>query len=195
MKKHIINEAPVLLITFNRTDTTLRVFNAIRKAKPPKLYVFNDGPRKNNENDRKAREEINQIIDKIDWKCDLTLFFPEKGFGPGFGPANAISWAFEKEDRLIILEDDCVPSQPFFSFCNHILEKYNDDTRVWLVSGRSHQQGSKFFEKQDYIFSHYGHTWGWATWKRCWDHFDLEMKKWPDFYQNGGFSNVFCSEK
>ena len=188
-------EAPVLLITFNRPDNTRKVFEKIKQAKIETLYFFNDAPRAGNKEDIIARKEIKRLLKEIDWECDLKLFFPEKGFGPGFGPANAISWAFEKEDRLIILEDDCVPSQPFFSFCNHILEKYNDDTKVWLVSGRSHQQGSKFFEKQDYIFTNYGHTWGWATWKRCWNHFDLDMKKWHAFYQSGGFSNVFCSKK
>lgn len=188
-------ETPILLITFNRPDNTRKVFEKIRQAKIKTLYFFNDAPRAENNDDIVARKEIKKLLKEIDWKCDLKLFFPEKGFGPGFGPANAISWAFEKEDRLIVLEDDCVPYQPFFTFCNHILEKYKDDTRVWLVSGRSHQQGSKFFKEQDYIFSNYGHTWGWATWKRCWDYFDIEMKKWPAFYQNGGFYNVFCSKK
>jgi len=190
-----INNAPVLLMTFNRPEYTKKVFEKIRDAKVKKLYFFNDGPRKDNENDRAARRELIKLLDSIDWECDVHKNFQEKNLGAGWGPSAAITWAFQGEERMIILEDDCVPSLPFFDYCNHCLDKYKDDTRIWLISGRSHQQGSKFFKAQDYIFSHYGHTWGWATWKRCWNHFDLDMKNWSAFYQNGGFSNVFYSKE
>ncbi|MFM6097505.1 MAG: glycosyltransferase family 2 protein, partial [Dolichospermum sp.] len=38
-------KTPVAFIIFNRPDTTKRVFEAIRQAKPPKLLVIADGPR------------------------------------------------------------------------------------------------------------------------------------------------------
>lgn len=190
-----INNAPVLLMTFNRPAYTQKVFDKIRDAKVKKLYFFNDGPRDDHQNDHAARRELRNLLDSIDWECDVHTNFQEKNLGAGWGPSAAITWAFQNEERLIVLEDDCVPSLPFFGFCNHCLEKYKDDTRIWIVSGRSHQQDSRFFKNQDYIFTHYGHTNGWATWKRCWNHFDIDMKKWPAFYQNGGFSNVFYSKK
>lgn len=188
-------EAPVLLVTFNRPENTRKVFEKIREAKVKKLYIANDGPRDGNVEDIKAREEIKKMVDEVDWDCELHTNFQEKNLGCGWGPATAISWALENEDRVIILEDDCVPSIPFFEYCNYILEKYKDDTRVWLVSGRSHQQGSKFFQNKDYIFTHYGHSWGWATWKRCWQHFDMYMKDFPEFIEDGGALNVLPTEK
>jgi len=188
-------EAPVLLITFNRPENTSKVFEKIREAKVKKLYIANDGPRKGNIEDKQAREEIKKIINKIDWDCQLFIKFQEKNLGCGWGPASAISWAFENEDRMIILEDDCVPSMPFFGYCNYLLEKYKDDTRIWLISGRSHQAGSNHFDDKDYIFTHYGHSWGWATWKRCWVEFDMEMKDWPAFEKAGGAVNVLATEK
>ena len=187
--------SPVLLITFNRPEYTKKVFEKIRDAKVKKLYFFNDGPRKDNENDRKARGELFKLLDSIDWECDVHKNFQKKNLGAGWGASAAITWAFQDEDRLIILEDDCVPSLPFFDFCNHCLEKYKDDTRIWLVSGRSHQQGSRFFKNQDYIFTHYGHSWGWATWKRCWNHFNMEMKDFPEFMEAGGALNVLSSRE
>ena len=189
------NEAPVLLIIFNRPDTTKQVFEAIRRAKPPKLYVSADAPRPGNEQDYVNCSKAREIVKNVDWVCNVQYRFLNQNLGCGYGPATAISWAFENEDRLIILEDDCVPSLPFFDFCNHCLETYANDTRVWIVSGRSHHENSKYFEDQDYIFSHYGHTWGWATWKRCWNQFDIDMKKWNDFISQGGFLNSFYSKK
>ncbi|MBU0460075.1 MAG: hypothetical protein KJ771_04670 [Nanoarchaeota archaeon] len=186
-------DAPVLLITFNRPENTRKVFEKIKQAKIKRLYIFNDGPRNGNMGDIKAQSQIKSLIDEIDWECDLHTNFQEKNLGCGKGCATAISWAFENEENLIILEDDCVPSLPFFKYCNYTLEKYWHDTRIWLISGRSHQQGTRFFDNQDYIFTHYGHIWGWATWKRCWNHFDIRMKDLPNFLKSGGSLNVLAT--
>lgn len=189
------SQCPVLLITFNRLDNARKVIEQLKKAKINKLYIANDGPRESNFHDISARAEIKKIIDEINWDCRVKTLFQEKNLGCGWGPATAITWAFENENRLIILEDDCVPSMPFFEYCNYCLEKYKDDTRIWLISGRSHQQGSKFFKDRDYIFTHYGHSWGWATWKRCWQQFDMHMKDFPFFIKYGGANNVLPTEK
>lgn len=181
---------PVLLITFNRPQYTKEVFDAIRQAKPTSFYVAMDGPRDGNPEDLIAQKEIRDIIAQVDWDCNLHTLYREKNLGCGYGPSQAISWALENEDRLIILEDDCVPNQSFFAFCDEMLERYKNDTRIGRISGRSHQHGSKYFDNQDYIFSHWAHTWGWATWKRCWDNFDIWMKDFPEYLEKGGAYNI-----
>jgi len=189
--KNIQNtEAPVLLITFNRADNTRKVFEKIRDAKIKKLYVANDAPRPGNSNDKKNRNEIRDMLREIDWECDLQTLFHEKNQGNGFGPVAALNWIFQYEEKAIILEDDCVPSMPFFDFCNHCLEEYKDDDRVWLISGRSHNSSHPIFNKYDYIYTRFAHTLGWASWKRCWEHFDMNLTQWTDFYLDGGFKNV-----
>jgi hypothetical protein len=188
-------EAPVLLIIFNRPDYTTISFKAIRKAKPKKLYVFADGPRTGNNSDRINCEKAQEIVKNIDWDCDTKYRFLDQNLGCGYGPSTAISWAFESEDRLIILEDDCISSISFFNYCNHCLDKYFNNERIWVISGWSDHENSKYFYNQDYIFTHYGHTMGWATWKRCWNNFDIDMKKWPVFIKQGGFLNTFLSKE
>jgi len=96
---------------------------------------------------------------------------------------------------MIILEDDCVPALSFFEFCNYCLEKYKNDTRIWTITGRSHHQNSSFFKDQDYIFSHYSHCGGWATWKRVWEGFNINMPNKDQFMEQGGFDNVYFSLK
>ena len=187
-------KAPVLLIGFNRPDNMCQVFAQIKKAKPEVLYIAVDGPRPDKDGEAEKCQQCQQLAKQVDWPCELHTLFREKNVGCALGVSGAISWAFEKEDRLIILEDDCVPVVSFFSFCDEMLERYKDDTRVWQVCGRSYHAHSQFFDNSDYIFSNYAHIWGWATWKRCWKHFDLKMSDFPAFFSEGGAYNVFHSK-
>ena len=183
-------EAPVLLIMFNRFDETKMVFDKIRQARVKKLYLACDGPRDGNEKDVEEQQRLKTIPDLVDWDCEVHTLFREKNMGCGRGVSSAISWAFENEDRLIILEDDCVPSMPWFSFCNHCLEKYKNDTRVWTINGRSQHLNHPCFHGYDYTFSIYTHSAGWATWKRVWDGFDIKIPYMEQFMREGGFRNI-----
>lgn len=185
--------APVLLITFNRPEYVREVIEALRKSAIPILYVFKDGPRPGNKLDYEAAIAIEKLIDSIDWPCDVKTNYMNNNLGCGYGPYSAISWAFQYTDRLIILEDDCVPTTSFFSYCNYLLEKFKDDDRVRHISGFSPISGIGAFEKYDYIFTQYAHTWGWATWKRVWNNMDMQMRSARQFFDKGGFKGHFLT--
>lgn len=190
----MVPSASVLLITFNRPDYTEQVIGSLKIANIKKLYVFNDGPREGNCRDSTEGEKIRELVKGITW-VDVETFFSDTNLGCGLGVSSAISWAFRHEDRLIILEDDCLASESFFPFCNYLLEKYKDDTRVWMVCGENHLYPSWAFKGKDYIFSRFGFNWGWATWKRCWDQFDIKMNALNDFIMADGLENTFWSNK
>ncbi len=174
-------EAPVLFVTFNRPDTTRVVFDVIRQAKPKKLYISSDGPRQERyEEDCPKVAACRQLASEVDWDCIVETRFLEKNQGCGPGVSGAISWAFENEDRLIILEDDCVPSLSFFSFCNEMLSKYADDTRIMNISGTRWSEEYPI-EGCDYFYTRYANIWGWATWKRAWQLYDYNMSDYPLF--------------
>jgi len=183
-------EAPVLLIIFNRPVTTLLVFKAIREARPKKLYVFADGPRQGNNTDINDCMEAREIVKQVDWECEVNYQFLDENIGCGPGPASAISWIFENEERAIILEDDCVPAQAFFWYCDDLLDRYKDDTRVMVISGSNWNEERKR-NNESYFFSRYGSSTGWATWKRVWNYFDYDMKLWPKFKKDGYIQNIF----
>ena len=64
---------------------------------------------------------------KINTKISPKPIYPI-GIGPPvYNIPEAINWVFQTNDRAIILEDDCFPNQNFFSFCNELLEKYEND--------------------------------------------------------------------
>lgn len=188
-------DVPVLLICFNRPNYVAKMLNSLRKCKVSKLYVFKDGPRPNNVNDRIASEHIEDLIDTIDWDCNLKTNYMQNNLGCGYGPFSAISWAFQYESKLIILEDDCIPTNAFFSFCDSMLNKYQNNEMVSLISGYSRLSDPTLFNGYDYIFSQYGVTWGWATWKRVWDDFDMQLRNMESFFKEGGFSTQFKTKK
>jgi hypothetical protein len=192
----MIREAtsPVLLIVFNRPSTTHNVFEAIRKAKPTKLYIFADGPRFGNIEDTYKCDLVKEIVKNVDWNCEVHYRFVEVNQGCGLGPYNAISWVFEIEDRAIILEDDCIPALPFFEYCDELLERYKDDTRIWLISGNQYNEEA-VSTPHSYFFSKYGHSWGWATWRRCWKEMDMEMKNLPLVLKQDLFRSIFRTKR
>lgn len=185
---------PVLFIIFNRPETTFRVFKEIQRAKPKKLYIFADGPRTECKSDFIKCQETRDITKQVNWDCNLKTKFMEQNLGCGPGPVTAISWIFEKENRAIILEDDCLPAQCFFVYCQQLLELYKNDTRIWVISGNNYNE-ERQVKGYSYFFSRYGHSWGWATWKRCWKHFDHQMKKWPIFKKDDKIYDAFPSKK
>jgi hypothetical protein len=169
-------KTPILFLIFNRPDMTHRVFKEIRKAKPQTLFIAADGPRERVPADKTKCEEARNIIGQIDWSCSVKTLFREKNQGCKDAVSSAISWFFENVEEGIILEDDCLPSQSFFWFCEELLERYREDSRILMVSGLNVLDEWKC-DKQDYHFST-GGIWGWATWERAWRLYDGDMKLW-----------------
>lgn len=168
-----ICETPVLLIFFNRPDTLKEVFESIRKAKPCKLYLAQDGPRKNYEDDIKKIDECRKIVENIDWDCDVYRNYSNFNQGCGIGPYNAINWIFSNEDKAIILEDDCIASLSFFTFCDEMLNKYEYDQRIFMITGCNFELETKDIS-ESYFFGYSSTNCGWATWKRNWNYMDYK---------------------
>lgn len=171
-------KTPVLMIVFNRPETTKKVFERVREVKPKKLYIAADAPRDDNNNDNVRCKQVKDIFHQVDWECEVHTNYAEKNMGCSKRPHTAISWALEKEERIIVLEDDCFPEIEFFRFCDELLEKYQQDERIMLISGTNYYK--KWDTEYSYLFSRYLKIWGWATWKRAWDKYDINIKLWEN---------------
>lgn len=183
----------VLLVIFNRPETTRRVFEAIRRIKPPRLYIAADGPRKNVKADILNCRETRKIANEVDWNCEVKTLFRDENLNCGIGPSSAFSWFFEHETEGIILEDDCLPTDSFFWFCEELLERYRDDTRVMHIGGNNFLNGWQHDENYSYYFSRNGHIWGWATWRRAWKLYDYQMKLYRRIRSKGYFNGFFVN--
>ncbi len=176
-------KTPILFITFNRIDTTLKVLSSIKIYKPSKFYIFSDGPRTNMENEMNVINDLRNIILKnIDWECEVFEKFMDFNLGCGLGPSNAITWFFNFEKEGIILEDDCLPNMDFFNFCEEMLVKYEYDKSIMQINGFNNL-GSNLNSNQ-YYMSNYPRIWGWATWKNRWEKFNYKMDDWDLFKNN-----------
>ena len=169
----------VVIIPFIRPEKTKRVFEAIRQARPEKLFVLSDGPR----NDAEALKvkAIREYIDThVDWPCEVFKRYPETNLGCKTNIASGLDWVFGQVEDAIILEDDCVPDPTFFRFCQELLEKYRDEPKVTNINGTNLAiRDPKFKCDDSYYFANIDLTWGWATWRRAWQHYDVNMKQWP----------------
>jgi len=170
-------KSAVLFLIFNRPDTTKRVFEQIKVAKPRRLYIAADAPRQGVARDQELCRQTREIVSQIDWDCEIKKLYRNKNVGCRKGVSSAVTWFFDHEEEGIILEDDCVPANSFFKFCDTLLEKYRDDTRIRHITGCNMQQGKKW-GSGSYYFSNRTHVWGWASWKRVWNDYDLNLSKY-----------------
>jgi hypothetical protein len=169
----------VLFLVFNRLDTTKQVFEAIKEAKPPRLYIAADGARASKEGEAEKVSAVRDfILQNIDWDCEVKTLFRDENLGCKYAVSGAIDWFFKQEEMGIILEDDCLPSQSFFWFCEELLERYKGDMRVWNVGGYKHSylKGNNY----SYNFSRFTQIWGWASWANRWKYYDVSLLKYKD---------------
>lgn len=164
-------DVPVLLIFFNRPETFCKVFEQVKLARPSKLFLYQDGARKNRPTDVERVAQCRAIAEDIDWDCEVHRFYQEENKGCDPSEFIAIKWAFSIVDSCIVLEDDDVPSQSFFPFCKELLEKYKNDERINMICGMN-ACGVTENVTSDYLFSRCSSIWGWASWKRVIDGWD-----------------------
>jgi hypothetical protein len=186
-------DSAVLFLVFNRPSTTELVFDAIRKAKPKKLYIAADGARSGNIEDENNSKKVKEIVSNIDWDCEVNTLYRTANLGCKYAISGAIDWFFEKEVQGIILEDDCLPSPDFFRFCDTMLNHYAEDTRIRFVAGSNFQKGIQRSEAS-YYFSNLSHVWGWASWRRAWKDYDVELRHYKENDNYNSFLTVFNNE-
>jgi len=184
-------KTPILLLIFNRPDITHRVFSAIREVRPTQLYVAADGPRSEYAGDKERCNNTRNILEKVDWDCEVKTLFREENLGCRLAVSRAIDWFFEAETEGIIMEDDCLPNQSFFWFCQELLKYFRDDTRIMHIGGTNFQFGN-YPTNDSYYFSRYAHVWGWASWRRAWKFYDEKMEQFS--VENYNEISLHCND-
>ncbi len=165
-----MTDVSVLILFFNRPDSLQQVFEAVRQAKPARLFLYQDGPR--GKRDMAGIKACREVVSNVDWPCEVHRLFQEKNYG--CDPSEYISqkWAFSLTDKCIVLEDDDVPSPSFFPFCKEMLDKYADDERIGMISGFNMDEKTPDIGKDSYFFTTNFSIWGWASWRRVIDTWD-----------------------
>ena len=171
--------APVLLINFNRPDFSERQIDILRKIKPAQVFYAVDGAREFKVGEREKVDAVRDLVDRVDWPCEVKTLFQSDNLGCKLAPSSAISWFFDYVEAGIILEDDCHVGVEFFRFASELLERYKDDERVGAISAMNlyDLQSDK---SVSYHFNTHINVWGWATWKRVWRNYTVDISKYKD---------------
>jgi len=185
---------PVALIVFNRPETTAQVFAAIRQAQPSQLLIIADGARPDRVGEAEKCQQVQEICDRIDWQCEVKRNYAESNLGCKKRISSGLDWVFSEVEEAIILEDDCLPHPDFFKFCQELLEKYRGDRRVMSISGNNYLFGKNRAEYSYYV-SIYSDIWGWATWRRAWQHNDIDMKLFPTIQAEGWLDDILSNNQ
>jgi glycosyltransferase involved in cell wall biosynthesis len=184
-----MSEIPIAVFIFNRPECTQELYEAIAELKPKTLFIIADGPREKNEEDLALCLSTRAIFNNIDWPCTLTRFYSEHNLGCRKSIPTGLDLVFQKVEECIILEDDCIPQQSFFSYCKELLSLYRDDHRIMCIGGHR-SDGPNEFNKESYFFSKYPSIWGWATWKHKWEKYNLNMNNWNQLRNTSWLSTI-----
>lgn len=184
-----MHDVAIAFMIFNRPEETRRSFASIRSARPSRLFLVGDAPRPEFPSEARLVQQVREIAEQVDWPCEVRKIYAEENLGCGRRISSGITQAFQEVEQLIVLEDDCVADPSFFGFCSELLDRYQADQRVTSISGTSFQQDIPRGDAS-YYFSKYAHCWGWATWKRAWQHFQLDMPGWPEFRDAGHLQSI-----
>lgn len=162
-----LQKAPIVVVIFNRPDHAARLRESLRGQEPRDLYVLSDAGRPDRAGEAGQVEACRRLF--RDWRGKVEFNCAAVNMGCKGRVSSGLDWVFERTDRAIILEDDLVASEDFFSFCDGMLELYADAPEVFSVCGSKiypHAVGS------DHFLSKYANCWGWATWRRAWKRYD-----------------------
>ena len=174
-----LEKVPVLMIVFNRPDTTKVVLDRISQYKPTHLYVTADGPRLGNENDLKKTAEVRALFNNLDWPCKVITNYKEVNQGCKMAVSSGITWFFDQVEKGIVLEDDCLVDPSFFWMAEDLLERYQSDENVMSIGASNFQYNPNNLAESTYYFSRYNHIWGWASWSRAWKNYKLTPNQLP----------------
>lgn len=176
-------ETPLLLLLFNRPQHTEAVLECLRKVRPSQVFVHCDGPREHVAGEAEKVAAVRGVLQKIDWPCSVQTLFREQNAGLREGVSGALNWFFAQVEQGIVLEDDCLPDESFFPFCESMLGRYAADERVMHIGGSNVAEDLTRHLPSSYFFSQFSFVWGWATWRRAWANMSIDLDGFDHFVQ------------
>lgn len=165
-------DVPVALIVYRRPELTSRILERISAVRPKKLFVIADGPRANIRGELERVRRTREMFETLSWDCEVVKIWSDRNMGLRRRVISGLDQVFQQVDKAIILEDDCAANSTFFTFCEAILQRYEKNDAVGMVSGNNF--APRELPAQSYYFSAHANIWGWATWRATW----LRFREW-----------------
>jgi len=165
----------IVVPAFNRPDSLRAVLQAIHASTPLPVLISIDAPR----HERDAEKVVKVLAEANEFSSrhpSTTVRQLSTNHGSAKAVPGAVTWALESYDAAIVLEDDCLPHATFFHFCLELLNRYQNRDHIMMISGNNFiSQSLRDQWPASYYFSRQTSTWGWATWKRAWNHYNYNL--------------------
>jgi hypothetical protein len=161
------NELALLIIAYLRPKNLKSILDMAIRAEVKRVYISIDFPKLPSEENMKLNSQVVSIAEKYKEisGLEVNIFARERNVGCSAAVLSSCDWFFEKVDKGIILEDDCIPTEDFFDFCRDSIKVIAQREDVWLACGT---QFAPINSKEPWHLSKYPLTWGWATTRLKW---------------------------
>ena len=180
--------APIVMFVYNRVDHFEQTYEALcqcDEAKESELYIFSDGAK--TEKDVSKVEAVRAAIREkrqMQHFKEVHIVESQENRGLAKSVIAGVTKVIGEWGKVIVLEDDCVPSEFFLKYMNQCLDYYESNQRIGAISGYVPQLLSSTENGADVFFAYRSCSWGWATWKDRWENVDWELKEMQDFYRD-----------
>lgn len=175
------NLAPIVLFVYNRPLHTQRTVEALQKnehAHESDLIIYSDEAKK--ETDRVHVDAVRTYIRSIAGFKSVTIIEQSENKGLAASIIRGVTDTVNRYGRVIVLEDDIVTSPYFLRFMNDALDHYENEKKVWHISGWNYPIDGK--DIGDVFLWRLMNCWGWATWADRWAHFEKDPQKCVDTF-------------
>ena len=175
------NYAPICLFTYNRISETRKTIEALQNnflAKQSDLYIYSDGGK--NKEDKEKISKLRDYLYSISGFKSINIFESMNNKGLASSVIAGVSNVLESHNKIIVLEDDLVTSANFLDFLNQSLEFYQDDNKIFSISGYTLNLPS-LPGKKDYYFGYRASSWGWGIWSDRWNEIDWDVSDYDSF--------------
>lgn len=181
-------QAPVVLFVYNRTDHTKQVIEALSHndgASDTEVFIYSDAAADETEegNVRQVRQYLEEV-QRQTWFKNVSIILAEQNKGLEKSIIEGVTNIMNRYGRAIVLEDDIVTAPDFLNFMNQALDYYEDDEKIWSISGYTVNSSRVAKGKRDVYIGYRGECWGWASWKNRWVKVDWIVSDYSQFSKN-----------
>ena len=170
------NEAPVLLLGYNRPQQMLGLIQSLTSLKPKLILLAVDGPKNTRSNDADLVRQTQDLVSDITWDAEIRTRFRASNLGLRGAVVDAVTWANSEYGRVVVLEDDVRAGPQLLEFLNHNLNTHQQNSKIAHINGYNLVPRKHLANPNDpYRLSIYPESYAWATWERAWQKYDDDL--------------------
>ena len=183
--------SPLLLFLYKRVEYIDAIISSLLSSplsKKTDLFIFVDGPKC--ENDILLISSVCNFINNISGFKSITINHSEINKGLAESIISGVGSVIPKYKKVIVLEDDLIPSSNFLEYMNSALIFYKSNQDIYSISAFDLVGNNSALHKDAYFLQR-SWPWGWATWFDRWEQVDWDLDDYHIFLNNKNLHRKF----